>query len=47
MTSKATSSPGKGAPIDKQGHTTTGQYGVTDKPSHGASRKSPRELNLK
>lgn len=34
------------ATIDKQGHTTTGQYGA-DPNARPTSRKTPRDLNLK
>lgn len=34
------------ATIDKQGHTTTGQYGA-DPNAMPTSRKKPRDLNLK
>lgn len=34
------------ASIDKQGHTTTGQYGSNPSPNQ-PTRKAPRDLNLR
>lgn len=46
MTTRSTSSNSKGAPLVKQGHTSTGQYGSAVNPRN-PTRKAPRDLNLK